>query len=626
MHRDSDRQKLFTRRALMLAGGKFVLLSALGLRLYYLQVMQADKYKTLADENRINLRLLPPPRGTIVDRHGVPLAINSQNYRVLLVSEQAEDVEATLAGLGSVIDIGEKERRRVLREVHRRRGFVPVTVRENLSWEDVARIEVNAPDLPGVFIDVGQTRYYPNGSALAHVLGYVSSVSEKDLTGDPLLELPGFRIGKAGIEKVYDLPLRGKGGNSQVEVNAFGRVIRELDRQEGQPGAEIPLNIDLDLQKYCMQRVEEESAAVVVLDANNGEVLALASSPTFDPNSFNTGLGVDEWRSLISNPKAPLIDKVIGGQYPPGSTFKMAIALAALEKGSITPQTRVFCPGHMELGNATFHCWKRRGHGAMNMETAIAESCDVYFYEIARRTGIDAIANMARRLGFGMRLGIDLPGERPGLVPTKEWKLATVGVPWQQGETIQIGIGQGYLLATPLQLAVSTARIVNGGFAVEPRIARNVVTPDGMVSRPEQRFPSIDVSARSLNLVRKAMARVVNHPTGTAYRSRIEEKGFEMGGKTGTAQVRRITQAEREQGVRKNNELDWEERDHALFVGFAPLDNPRYVVSVLIEHGGGGSSVAAPVARDVLLAAQHLDASRPVKEVEPVPARRGEDV
>jgi penicillin-binding protein 2 len=529
---------------------------------------------------------------------------------VLLVSEQTGDVEATLQALSQIINIGPHERQRILREVRRKRSFVPVTVRDDLEWDDVARIEVNAPDLPGLMIDVGQGRHYPFGREAAHVLGYVAAVSEAEQgSGDPLLQLPGFRVGKSGVEKVYDLALRGRGGTSQVEVNAVGRVIRELEREEGQPGAELFLTIDLELQRMAAARVAGESAAVVVLDVRTGDVLALVSSPSFDPNAFNRGLTGAEWRDLTTDPRGPLINKVIAGQYAPGSTFKIAVTLAALERGTITPATRVFCPGQMELGDAKFHCWKKGGHGSLDLYGALKHSCDVYFYEVARRTGIDRIAAMARRLGLGERMDIDLPGERAGLMPSREWKLATIGQPWQVGETIITGIGQGYILVTPLQLAVMTARVANGGVAVVPRLTRDALAGREGAAQDEP-FPSLGLTPAYVQLVRDAMNAVCNEPGGTAFGSRIREAGLEMAGKTGTVQVRRISKAEREQGVKKNEDLPWEERDHALFVGFAPVASPRYAVAVVVEHGGGGSKVAAPIARDVLLECQRRDPAR----------------
>ena len=616
MHRDSERHKLFSRRALMLGGGKAALLSVLVGRMYYLQVVESERYVTLADENRINFRLLPPPRGRIVDRHGRILADNQQNYRVVIIPEQAGDVERTLDMLSLIVPLSGGERRRIRREVKRKRAFVPITVRENLDWSEVARIEVNTPDLPGILIDVGQSRNYSQGGEAAHVLGYVASVSEKDLTGDPLLELPGFRIGKAGVEKIYDLALRGAGGSSQVEVNALGRVIRELSRQEGQPGNEIRLTLDRDLQEFTAKRLGNESASVVVMDVHSGEVLAMVSNPSFDPNAFNTGLSQAEWESLISNPKAPLTNKSIAGQYPPGSTFKPPVALAALEKGVITPETKIFCGGSTKLGNAEFHCWKKGGHGLMDLKGAIEHSCDVYFYEAARRTGIERIAAMARRFGLGDRLGIDLPGEKKGLVPSDKWKRGAIGAPWQLGETLIAGIGQGYLLSTPLQLAVMTARLANGGRAVTPRLTRDQFTEDGATPYPDTEAAPLGILPEHLELVLQGMDDVVNAPTGTAFRARIEEERWKMAGKTGTAQVRRISKAERETGVLKNEELPWKERDHALFVGYAPTHNPRYAVSVVVEHGGGGSTTAAPIARDVLRETQRL------AELHPTPGRQ----
>ena len=607
MRRDADRQKLFARRAVMLAGGKALLLSALAGRMYYLQVIEAPRYATLADENRISLRLLPPSRGRILDRHGRLLAGNEQTYRATIVAEQARGVETTLDTLGMLVEISPTDRERILREVRRKRSFVPVTILENLDWDAVARIEVNAPALPGVVIDEGQNRQYPYGEDFAHVLGYVAAVSERDLTGEPLLELPGFRIGKAGVERTYDRVLRGSGGRSEVEVNAFGRVIRELSRREGEPGADLTVTLDLDLQRLASARLQGESGAIVVIDIHGGDVLALASSPSYDPGAFARGLKREEWRDLITNPRAPLSNKAVAGQYAPGSTFKIPVALAGLEKGVITTSTPVFCGGSVRLGDSRFHCWKRGGHGTVSLREGIVQSCDVYFYEVARRLGVDAIAEMARRLGLGATLGLDLPDEQAGLIPTRDWKRAKMNQPWHQGETLIAGIGQGYVLSTPLQLAVMTARVANGGYSVTPRLVRAGRNPSAAAA---DLFPDIGIAESHLRPVLDAMDRVVNAGSGTARSSAIREPGLEMAGKTGTSQVRRITAAERARGVWKNEDLPWERRDHALFVGYAPVHTPRYAVAVIIEHGGGGSKVAAPIARDILLAAQKLDALR----------------
>jgi penicillin-binding protein 2 len=600
-NRDNDRQRIFSRRALLLGGAQFGLLSVLAGRLYYLQVLQSDRYRMLAEENRINMRLLPPSRGRIVDRFGVPLAINQQNYRVLIKSENTPDVKATLDRLGEVIDIGPEERERILRELKRKRKFVPVTVREFLDWEELSRVEVNAPDLPGINIDVGERRFYPYGGETSHILGYVGAPSEDDLTGDPLLELPGFRIGRNGVEKRFDLPLRGKAGASQLEVNAVGRIIRELGRNEGQSGQDVVLTLDVALQRYAMERLGEEAGSVVLLDAETGGVLVQVSTPGYDPNAFTEGLSPVEWRLLADDERAPLRNKAIAGEYAPGSTFKMIVALAALEAGVVDAGTSFFCNGAMTLGDGKFHCWKRHGHGHVDLENGIAQSCDVYFYEIAKRVGIDRIADMARRFGLGDRLGLDVPGERRGLIPTKAWKEAVIGSGWALGETLVAGIGQGFVLTTPLQLAVMTARIANGGKAVTPHLARDSLDEERIVERTHNEPPPVGVNPRHLALIRNAMDKVVNGERGTARGARLGLPDATMAGKTGTAQVRRISRRERESGVLKNDELPWRYRDHALFVAFAPVDKPRYAIAVVVEHGGGGSAVAAPIARDVVL-------------------------
>ena len=600
-NRDSDRQRMFSRRAAILTGGKFALLSALVGRMYYLQVVESDRFKMLADENRINLRLLAPSRGQIVDRFGVPLAINQQNYQVLVKSESTPDIETTLDQLGQLIPISPDERSRILEEISRKRKFVPVLVREFLDWQDVARIEVNAPDLPGVIIDVGDRRYYPQGEVASHILGYVGAPAAKHQTGDPLLELPGFRIGRSGVERTFDLALRGRAGSSQLEVNAVGRVIRELGRREGQTGQTLVLTIDSTLQQSAMRALGDQTGSVVVLDVNTGATMVQASTPSFDPNTFTDGLSETEWRLLADDERAPLRNKAIAGEYAPGSTFKMMVALAALEAGVINEDTSFFCSGSLTLGDGKFHCWKRRGHGHTVLGKGIAESCDVYFYEVSRRVGIDRIAAMAKRFGFGEDLNLDIPGSRPGLIPTRAWKSAIIGERWMQGETLVSAIGQGFVLATPLQLATMAARLANGGKAVSPFVARDVMGENSLSVRAEAAPLDIGINPRNLRLIHDAMVAVSNSRRGTAYRARIMVPGMTLAGKTGTSQVRRISRAERAAGIIKNEQLPWKRRDHALFVGYAPVEDPRYAVSVVVEHGGGGSKVAAPIARDILV-------------------------
>ena len=608
--RDSDRQRFFTRRAALLGVGQFGLLTALVGRMYYLQVVESERYQTLAEENRINMRLLRPSRGRILDRFGVPVAVNQQNYRVLIKSEKTPDVPAVLDRLAMIIPIDADEKARILKEVRRTKKFVPVTVREFLEWEDVARLEVNAPDLPGVTIDVGERRFYPNGIAAAHILGYVGAPRREDLTGDPLLELPGFRIGRSGIERAFDKPLRGSAGASQLEVNAVGRVIRELNRQEGDKGRDVVLTMDMALQRSAMRRLGEEAGSIVVMDVATGGLIVQASTPSFDPNTFTEGLSNAQWRGLADNERAPLRNKAIAGEYAPGSTFKMIVALAALEEGVMTPQSGFFCSGHLEVGDGKFHCWRRQGHGVVDLERGIVESCDVYFYEIARKVGIDKIAKMAERFGLGSKLALDVPGERAGLMPTKSWKCVVIGQPWVLGETLVVGIGQGFVLTTPLQLATMTARMINGGKKVMPHLARDLVSRGELASRGKPEQPSIGVNPKHLKILMDTMTKVTENPRGTAYAARITRPGMSMAGKTGTAQVRRISQRERNSGVLKNKDLPWKYRDHALFVGYGPIENPRYAISVVVEHGGGGSSVAAPIARDVMIETLERDPAR----------------
>jgi penicillin-binding protein 2 len=607
MKPEQTQDKIFNRRAAILAAGQLTVFAGLSARMYYLQVLEANRYRVLAEENRISLRLLPPLRGEILDRKNRSLAMNVQIYRLVIVPEQAKNVGEMLTRLAQLIEVSAHDRRRVRREAKRRRAFVPITVRENLTWKEVSRIEVNAPDLPGITIDVAQSRHYPFGHTAAHVLGYVAAVSEKELSGDPVLELPGFRIGKNGIERRYDRTLRGRAGNSEVEVNALGRVIREINRREGEAGRRISLTIDVDLQRFIEKRVSgQRRVSVVVMDTENGDVLGMMSRPGYDPNAFNKGMTVGEWKKLTSNPDRPLTNKAIAGQYAPGSVFKIIVALAALE-GGISPNMSVGCEGVLEFGNELFHCWRKDGHGYVDLVDAIRESCDVYFYELAQRLGINSIARMAVRMGLGEVLNLELPGELPGLIPTKKWKSKVLGAAWLGGESLINAIGQGYVLATPLQMAVMTARVVNGGYAIVPRLIKALDDVD----RPAQKardFPSLGIYHRSLGLVRQAMDEVVNNPDGgTAYKARIIGSGWHMGGKTGTSQVRRITLQEREAGLKKNEERPWRERDHSLFVGYAPVSSPRYACSVVVEHGGSGAKAAAPIARDVLREVRRLD-------------------
>ncbi len=603
MREDFEQRTLVNRRSLVLFGVKGLLIAALAGRLYEFQVVDAARYQRLSNDNRISIRLLPPRRGLIVDRFGEGLAVNRPTYQLIMTPEQTDDVEITLERIATLIELDGGAMAKVLRKTGVQEGFIPVTVRQNLSWQEVARIEVNLPMLPGIVIETVPHRHYPFADLVAHVSGYVGEVSQAELEGDKVLKFPGFRTGKTGIEKVYEQQLRGTPGTRQVEVNAVGRVIREIERREDDPGSDIRLTIDMTLQEFAVRRMENQTGSVVVLDARNGDVLTLASVPSFDPNVFNIGLTGDAWQALLNNSRSPLLNKPVAGQYPPASTFKMIVALAALEAGAVTPETTFHCPGSFTLGDRTFRCWRHWGHGWMDLIDALKASCDVYFYEVAHLIGADRIAAMARRFGLGETTGIELTGERTGLVPTVAWKRAVYGVPWYGGDTINVGIGQGDVLTTPLQLALMTARIANGEFRVTPRLVRHPAdkeVPD---------FAALDVDSAHLQIVRQGMVEVVNSTGGTAYKARIRDKGMEMAGKTGTSQVRRLRKAERE-GRSNDEDIPWAERDHGLFVGYAPLDEPRYVAAAIVDHGGAGSGSAAPVVRDVLREAQRRQSVR----------------
>jgi penicillin-binding protein 2 len=596
--------RTISRRALVMGGVQLGVVGALGWRLQSMQVEQADQFRLLAEENRINIRLLPPARGLIFDRNGIPIAANEQNYRVIMVREDAGDVGEVLAKLTEIVDIDPDDLARAMEEMRRRSPFVPVTIADRLSWEDVAEINLNTPALPGIQAEVGLSRVYPWGADLAHVVGYVGPVSDYDLSRiddpDPLLQIPKFQIGKTGAENKLEKSLRGSAGTRRIEVNAAGRIMRELDRTEGDPGKDVQLTIDSRLQSYVQARLDGESAGAVVIDLENGDLRAIASAPAFDPNMFVRGISVNNWNGLNADKYRPLAAKAVQGTYPPGSTFKMVTLLAAMEAGHVTADETVYCPGFTDVFNIRFHCWKRGGHGNINLHESLKQSCDCYYYEIAQRVGIDKMAEMARKLGLGVRHDLPLSAVASGLAPDKEWKATVRGEDWRIGDTVNASIGQGYVLTSPLQLAVMTARIATGR-EVTPRLIRLV---DG-VEQPSGLGENLGINENTLRRVRASMNDVCNHRRGTAYRSRITDDAHKMAGKTGTSQVRRITPEERAAGVTKNEDLPWERRDHALFVGYAPFDNPRYAVSVIVEHGGGGSRAAAPIARDILLQAQY---------------------
>ena len=608
-----------SRRALVVAGAQLGFGGLLLARMRHLQIDQADEFLLLAEENRIKVRLIAPARGIIYDRQGVPIAGNEQIYRVSMIREDADDVDAVIGRLRSLVRLDEEVLQRALREMDRR-PHQAVTLADRLSWEELSTIAVNVPALQGITPEVGLSRVYPLGIDYAHVVGYVGRVSERDIeaeeTPDPLLQTPQFQIGKLGVEQQLEGVLRGKAGARRVEQNAAGRIMRELGRTESTSGEDVQLTIDAGLQNFTQARLGEESASAVVMDVRNGDVLAAVSSPSYDPNKFVTGISTADYSVLRDNDHRPLHNKIVQGLYPPGSTFKMVTLLAGLESGAVRPNETFYCPGHTTVSNRRFHCWKRAGHGSVDAAKSLRESCDVYYYELAQRTGIDAISAMARKLGLGTQFDLEMTSVSKGLIPDKEWKLAQKGDEWRVGDSINVSIGQGFVLTSPLQLAVMTARIASG-LEVTPRLVRTI----GGVAQPSGVVGPLDLPRSSLDRARDGMYQVVNAGGGTAGRSRFDLDGVKWAGKTGTSQVRNITAAERARGVSRNEDLPWERRDHALFVGYAPYDDPKYSISVVVEHGGGGSAAAAPIARDVMLYA--LSGGIPPLEAYPSEQREG---
>ena len=592
-----------SRRGLIIGGLQTAFIAGLAVRMRKLQVEDASEYRLLADENRINIRLIAPARGEIYDRNGKVIARNEQSFRITIVKEDAGDIEQTLYSLSNLIKISQNDAKRVIEEIERSAPFLPVTVRDQLSFEEIARIATNSPILPGVSVEQGLSRVYPLIESYAHVVGYVGPVSDNDLKdgneSNPLLKIPRFQVGKVGIERQFEDVLRGSAGVMKVEVNALGRVMRNLDRKEGKPGNNIQLTVDTELQAYIQARLGSESASAVVMNCKNGEILAIASSPSYDPNKFVKGISYSDFNELRDNEFRPLASKTVQDAYPPGSTFKIVTALAALEANIISPKDNFSCDGKMEISNRFFHCWKKGGHGEMDLAKSLIESCDVYFYELALKVGIERINEMATQLGLGIQHDVPMSAITKGLVPSREWKLKNREQEWLVGDTVNASIGQGYVLSSPLQLAVMAARLASGR-NVKPMLTKSI---NGQNVHDDKEFEDLKVDKTNLNIIRKALFKASNDRRGTAYGSRIINNKYRMAGKTGTSQVRNITDAERENGVTKNEDLPWKRRDHALFINFAPYDDPEIAVSVVVEHGGAGSKSAAPIARDITLQA-----------------------
>lgn len=591
MRTEADREQSFSRRAFLLGGGMAVAGVALAGRMTYLSVFEGEAFREASEANRVQLRLIPPRRGWIVDRAGKPLALNRPDYRLELIPEQIADLDAVLAATARIIAIPFEEELRIRADIAIQPAYMPVEVARDLDWQAFAALSLHAADLPGLQPVRAFSRLYPGGEHFAHLVGYVGAPSAEQYRRDkdPLLIFPGFRIGKDGMERAAEPKLRGRAGANQVEVTARGKVIRELGTRADVPGQTLHLTIDRDLQDFAARRIGDNSASVIVMDVLTGDVLTMVSMPAYDPNLFSSRVPVDVWKALQESDHHPLVNKSAMGLYPPGSTFKVATSLAILEAG--IPATQgCRCNGSYRLGNNTWHCWSRRGHGNVDLRAALPKSCDVYYYTLGREVGVEAIAAMARKLGLGQKYELPLSGQAAGLVPDTAWKQRRYKKPWGVGETLNTAIGQGYLIANPLQLAVMTARVASGRMVVPRLIAEG----------PAPQFASLGIPDEHLAIVHQGMVDVVNSVMGTAHQARSVIPGVTIAGKTGSAQVKRISMADRRAGRVSSDRLPWLYRDHALFVSFAPADAPRYAVSVIVEHGSHGGTAAAPIARDVL--------------------------
>lgn len=597
-----EKAQIIQQRTFLLCILFFILFLCLIIRLFYLQVIQGDTYLLLADKNRVAIRPLLPRRGNIYDRNGIKIAENKKIFRAIFTREKIKNYKESLLNFYKLIPTSKENQDRIENEIKTKRAFIPVILKNNLSYEEIALISLNAPDLKGIHIEESLTRVYGMEEKTAHVLGYLAKPSEDNLDkNDTFSSLIDYRTGYTGVEKILEEKLRGKPGLLKSEINAYGRTVQILEKQLPIPGENITLTINSFLQQYGTNLFGNESGSAIVMDIKTGEILMLVSLPSFDANLFSTPISVKDWNNLNNNPKKPLINKSISGIYSPGSIFKLVVALAGLESGDIKLGEKEYCNGKTKLGKQIFHCWKEHGHGHLDVVGALRESCDVFFYKKAQEIGVDKIIETAEKLGFGNLTGIELSGEKKGLLPSRQWKETTKKDAWRMGDTLNLSIGQGFLTTTPIQILRATAAIANGGYLLQPHLLKKD-TPF-----QEKKLP---FKKQNLDTIKKGMNEVVNNQHGTAYWSRFSVNGQTMAGKTASTQVKRISLKERLEGLKKQEELPWEWRDHGLFVAFAPVDSPRYVAIVVVEHGGGGSKSAAPIASKLLKKVLQLETQK----------------
>ncbi len=578
----------YNRRTFFLFLLKLSLFTAVGWRIYNIQILDSSKYETLSKKNQIDLEIIFPLRGKIFDRNNILIADNEKVYDVYLIPENTKSINNTLNSLSKFIDIDFAKRRKIIQLTSKVKKFEKIKIFENISWSILEKIETNKYNLEGIFIAEDHLRIYPYKEVFSHLLGYISKPNQQELSLPFISKMPNLDIGKEGLEKSFNPLLVGKAGQREIEVNSTGRVIREISKVDSIQGKELHLSLDSRIQEYAVNLLQSYRAGSInVINIKNGEILCMASTPTYDPNKIIKKPNKEYWDSILSNSLSPLTNRSLQGLYSPGSTFKMIVAIAALKYGVISSESTHSCSGKIEFGDRLYHCWKTNGHGKMNVTNAITQSCDVFFYEVSKKLGIDKIAKVAEDFGLGQIFDISMPNQKKGIIPSKKWKKTTLGESWYAGETLISGIGQGFVLTSPFQLAVMTSIIASDGKIVEPTILKS----------KNINFKTNSKYSDEIKIVKKAMFNVVNVNKGTAFKSRLQDVKFS--GKTGTSQVRSISLSERESDEFRKKKQEWKNRDHALFVGYIPYDDPQYAISVIIEHGGSGASTAAPIAKQV---------------------------
>ena len=585
---------LINRRLFIITAAKVLVFVGLSTRLYSLQVKDKNKYLTLSDKNRIRESKLPPVRGEFLDYFGKIIAGNNEVYQLHLIPEQVENFRYVSLRLKSILNMSDRQFQKLLKKKNEVKPWDTIVVSDNLTWEQFSRVNSYLYELSGVKSVLSITRIYPYKEDFTHVLGYVSQANEKDvLENDDIKRkfVPGLRVGKTGLEKAFERELLGENDIQRFEVNAYGKKINQIELQKGSKGRDIRLTIDAEIQKYCGELLKDRAGSICVMDIYTGEIIAMQSAPSFDPNLFLFGINQDDWQLIRNNPLKPLVNKTISGKYSPGSTIKPIVALSALENKIVSPQFTVKCEGKTEMYGQTYHCWKKKGHGFVSLKNAMKQSCDTYFYEIARRLGVDRLSETAKKFGLGERVFENLFfNEKKGLIPNTQWKKNALGSGWLLGETMITGIGQGYIQTTPIQLCLMTAQIANGGYKIYPKIT--VDTETNFLDKYEPLF----TEKKNIKIIQDSIFSSTNEVMGTSYSSRINDPKYRFAGKTGTAQVKRITVEERELDL-KTSEIPYEQRDHALYVAYGPTENPRYALSIIIEHGGSGGTTAAPMAK-----------------------------